>query len=114
MWRERAALERTPEGVTVRELTPSAALLVNGERVAGARPLREGDVLQFGGTSLRFHDPAERYLAKLEAAPDEAERRPQPRPARARAAMRPEWLLAGAGLAIALAAAAGLVWVLKW
>jgi pSer/pThr/pTyr-binding forkhead associated (FHA) protein len=31
---------------------------VNGERVAGRRRLRDGDVLRVGGTSLAFHAPA--------------------------------------------------------
>jgi predicted component of type VI protein secretion system len=32
---------------------------VNGERLLGERPLRDGDVLRFGATQLRFRSPAD-------------------------------------------------------
>lgn len=111
MWRERAALVRDADGVTVRALGPADALTVNGQPVEGARLLHDGDTLVFGGTALRYVDPAEVYLAKLESAatPDEPEA-PRPR-ARER---RPELLLVLLGGMAALIAAAALVWVLAW
>jgi pSer/pThr/pTyr-binding forkhead associated (FHA) protein len=107
MWRERAALVRDDEGVTIRELAPGV-LTVNGEPATGARRLRDGDRLVFGGTPLRFDDPAEVYLQRLAdaATPDE----PAEAPAHER---RPEialWLLGG--LAV-LAAGGALVWILR-
>lgn len=106
-WRERAALVRDDEGVTVRELQPGV-LTVNGEALGGARRLRDGDRLVFAGTPIRFDDPAEVYLRKLAdaATPDE---RAEPE----RAARRPEialWLL---GAAAIVAAAGALAWVLR-
>ena len=132
MWRERAALERTDEGITIRELAPSAQLEVEGERVAGARRLSDGEVVRFGGSRLVYRDPAEVYLKRLEAAPDE----PEPGAStRARTRSSPAWptarraidrafgapylrrgpselVLAVVGAVIALAAAIALVWVL--
>lgn len=113
MWRERAALVRDSEKVTVRELGPGT-LAVNGERVQGERCLHDGDVLVFGGTSLRFVDPAEVYLRRLEALPDE----PQPAaPAPAAPPVRegrPERWLAAFGVLVAVAAGGALIWVLLW
>jgi pSer/pThr/pTyr-binding forkhead associated (FHA) protein len=116
MWRERAAIERSAEHVSVRELTASAQLQVNGERVSGVRVLTDGDVVTFGGTLLRFCDPAEVYLRKLEAAPDEAQAAARP-PASAPPAprwLRPEVILATFGVGVALLAAGALVYVLAW
>jgi pSer/pThr/pTyr-binding forkhead associated (FHA) protein len=115
MWRERAALVRDAEGVTVRELAPGTPLTVNGERVGGARLLRDGDVLVFGGTSLRYLDPADVYLRKLEAGPDEraaeSARIVVRAPVRER---RPELVLLAIGASVALIAAGALVYVLLW
>jgi len=114
MWREHAALVRDAEGVTVRDVGASPALTVNGERVAGSRALRDGDVLRLGDTSLRYADPAEVYLRRLETpgTPDESE----PAPARPAPAPRrgPELWVIAIGALVALAAAAGLVYVLAW
>jgi pSer/pThr/pTyr-binding forkhead associated (FHA) protein len=33
---------------------------LNGERLLGERPLRDGDTIRFGGTQVRFHAPGER------------------------------------------------------
>jgi len=120
MWRERAALVRDEEGVTVRELGPTPALTVNGERVNGARLLHDGDILVFGGTTLRFADPAELYLRKLEdaATPDEPEpaKKPTKAPQKATPAResRPELALIAFGAVIALLAAGAIVYVLVW
>jgi hypothetical protein len=112
--RERALLQRSADGVSVRELEPGGALTINGERPGDTRPLADGDQLVFGGTRLRFEDPAELYLKRLMASPDNAERsNPDPvtPPARAR---RPELWLAAAGALVALVALAALAWVLRW
>ncbi len=111
MWRERTALERNADGVTARELSASAQLAVNGERVSGARLLHDGDVLLFGGTSLRYADPAEVYLRKLEAAPDEAGRTPAPSArdhAPGESRIRPDVVLAVFGVAVAVLAAVAI------
>ncbi|HZS36272.1 MAG TPA: FHA domain-containing protein [Polyangia bacterium] len=114
MWREHAALVRDAEGVTVRDVGMSPALTVNGERVSGSRALRDGDVLVLGTTSLRYHDPAEVYLRRLETpgTPDESE--PHPAAPARNVRRRPELLVAIVGGALALAAAAALVYVLLW
>jgi pSer/pThr/pTyr-binding forkhead associated (FHA) protein len=113
MWREHVALVRDDEGVTVRDLGAGATLTVNGERVSGARLLHDGDTLALGGTTLRFADPAEVYLHKLEASttPDETE------PGAATASKergRPELLMIIVGMVAAVAAGAGLLYVLLW
>jgi pSer/pThr/pTyr-binding forkhead associated (FHA) protein len=66
LWRDRAALVRDTEGVSLRDLGAKQALSVNGERVNGERRLHDGDVLSFSGSQLRFRDPAEQYLKQLE------------------------------------------------
>src|SRR5260370_1157895 len=78
----RGALGRDAEGVTVRDVGVSPTLTVTGERVNGSRALRDGDVLVLGTTSLRYHDPAEVYLRRLETpgTPDESEPPPAPPP----------------------------------
>jgi pSer/pThr/pTyr-binding forkhead associated (FHA) protein len=108
-WRERAALVRDDDGVTVREIA-AGVLAVNGEPLAGARRLRDGDVLAFAGTQLRFNDPAEVYLRKLEdeATPDEPERA-APDEGSTR---RPELALWLIGALAILAAGGALVWML--
>ncbi len=120
MWREHAALVRDAEGVTVRDVGASPQLTVNRERVSGQRLLRDGDVLALGETSLRYHDPAEVYLRKLEASttPDELERTAQtaapPRAASSPSGRRPELVVAVIGGVMALAATAGLLYVIFW
>jgi pSer/pThr/pTyr-binding forkhead associated (FHA) protein len=114
MWQEHAALVRDEQGVTVRDLGATEGLTVNGQKVDGARLLHHGDTLRLGSTSLRFVDPAEVYLRKLETSgtPNEATQEvAQPRLARAR---RPELALFAVGVAVALAAVIGLVYVLGW
>jgi pSer/pThr/pTyr-binding forkhead associated (FHA) protein len=128
----RAQLSRTVEAVTLRPLEPRPHLLVNGEPVSGARTLKDGDQVDFHGTVLRFVDPAEVYLRKLSAGPDDADAnvavlRPPDDAERVRAAKVDRnattrrdgdgrsplelWLIVG-GLAVAFAAIAGLIWVL--
>jgi pSer/pThr/pTyr-binding forkhead associated (FHA) protein len=128
----RAQLTRTVESVTLRPLQPRPDLRVNGEPVAGARALKDGDQLDFHGTTLRFVDPAEVYLRKLSAGPDDADAnvavlRPPSDAERVRAAKvdrhattrregdprsRVELLLIVGGLTVALGAIVGLIWVL--
>jgi len=73
LWRERAALVRDAEGVTIRELGSVPPPLVNGARLEGARVLQDGDVVSLAGVSLLFRDPAEMYLRRLEASVPEPE-----------------------------------------
>src|SRR5262249_12641481 len=110
MYREHAALVRDAEGVTLRDVGASPALTVNGERVHGQRLLRDGDVVVLGTTSLKFHDPAEGYLRRLDApgTPDELDTvvdLPPPRVPRA------ELVAAVIGALLALGAVIGLVYV---
>ncbi len=110
MWREHAALERNELGVTVRAVG-THAVSVNGERVVVARPLHDGDVVMLGATSMRYHDPAEVYLRKLE------EQQPSEAPAVSRpivVARPPELALVVVGALAALVAIGGILYVLLW
>lgn len=143
----RVTLSRTVEAVTLRTSEsrggtarasePRLQLRINGEPVTGPRALRDGDQLDFHGTSLRFVDPAEVYLRKLSAGPDDSPDqsigpsvdvlRPPSEAERVRAARvdrqattrndaetrsRLELALIVGGLTVAVAAIAGLIWVL--
>ncbi len=125
LWREHAAIVRDDDGVTIRDLGAAPALAVNGERVAGARRLSDGDTITLGGSNLRYTDPAEHYLKQL----DEADAAAQPAdstrgtgkaaaisdaPTRPGERGRPERLLAALGISIALLGAAALVYVFLW
>ncbi len=67
--REHVAFDRTWDGVRVVDLGSK-----NGTRVGGAlaptsapgRLLADGELIELGGTSIRFLDPAEQYLRELD------------------------------------------------
>ncbi|MCU1280589.1 MAG: hypothetical protein JWM53_4135 [bacterium] len=110
MWREHAAVERNELGVTVRS-AGTHVVTVNGERVESARLLHDGDTLTLGATSMRYHDPAEVYLRRLE------EDQPHEPPAASRpivVARRPELALVIVGAIAALVAIGGILYVLLW
>jgi pSer/pThr/pTyr-binding forkhead associated (FHA) protein len=108
MWREHVALERDELGVTVRPLGAGAAARVDGTRVEAPVLLRDGSQLTLGDRTLRFVDPAEAYLRKLEAAPE-----PLPS-AIMKAPPRRDWLFVAVGAIAIVLGLAGLVWVLRW
>lgn len=109
MWREHAALVRDELGVTAR-CVGAHPLAVNGEPVTGARQLLDGDVVALGATSMRYHDPAEVYLRKLEE-----EQPSDPQVSRPIAvARRPELALIAVGVLAALVAVGGILYVLLW
>jgi len=112
MWREHAALERDELGVTIRS-GGTHAVAVNGEHVTNARQLHDGDTVTLGATSMRYHDPAEVYLRKLEESEPNA---PDPSSmSRPIAVSRPpEMALIVLGVLVALAAIGGIVYVLVW
>jgi pSer/pThr/pTyr-binding forkhead associated (FHA) protein len=113
MWQEHAALVRDDHGVTVRDVGSTSQLTVNRRSVEGQRLLRDGDVVMLGTTSLRYIDPAEVYLRKLETARGQDDTSPTERPREiAPPAARPELLFLGIGVTVALAAVAALVYVL--
>ena len=110
MWREHAALERDELGVKVRSVG-THAVAVNGERVAGARALHDGDTVTLGATAMRYHDPAEVYLRKLE------EEQPHDPPVASRpiaVSRPPELALVALGVIAALVAIGGILYVLLW
>jgi pSer/pThr/pTyr-binding forkhead associated (FHA) protein len=112
MWREHAALVRDELGVTVRAVE-AHALAVNGERVTGARQLHDGDTVSLSATAMRYHDPAEVYLRKLDE--QHAERSPPSSPSQPLAVgRRPELALMIVGVAVALVALGGILYVLLW
>jgi pSer/pThr/pTyr-binding forkhead associated (FHA) protein len=114
MWQEHAALVRDDHGVTVRDVGATPQLTVNGRSVEGQRLLRDGDTLVLGSTSLRYTDPAEVYLRKLETARGQDDTSPTERPRDLPAQRRPELLLVAIGVTLALAAAGALVYVWLW
>lgn len=65
--REHAAFERGPDGIAVRDLGSKNGVDVQGQRVVGARILRDGEIVRVGSTQLRVVDPEERYLRQLQA-----------------------------------------------
>ena len=110
MWREHAALERDELGVTVRS-AGTHAVRVNGEAVPAARLLHDGDTVTLGTTAMRYHDPAEVYLRKLE------EEQPHDPPAASRpiaVSRPPEIALVVVGAIAALVALGGILYVLLW
>jgi hypothetical protein len=52
--RRHAEIETTPSGLVLHDLAASGTTRVNGEVVAGARPLRDGDRIELGRTLLVF------------------------------------------------------------
>ena len=111
MWREHAALERDELGVTVRS-AGAHVIRVNGEVVTAARLLHDGDTVILGATSMRYHDPAEVYLRKLEE-----EQPSDPQVASRQIAVsrpRPEIALVVLGAIAALVALGGILYVLLW
>jgi pSer/pThr/pTyr-binding forkhead associated (FHA) protein len=110
MWREHAAVERDELGVTIRS-AGTHAVEVNGERVAAARQLHDGDTVRLGATAMRYQDPAEVYLRKLE----EEEAPAPPAMSRPIAVSRPpETALIVLGVIAAVAALGGILYVLLW
>ena len=111
MWREHAAVERDELGVTVRS-AGTHVVSVNGEPLGGgARQLHDGDTVTLGATAMRYHDPAEVYLRKLEEAP------PQDPPSLSRpiaVSRPPEIALVALGVVAALLAIGGILYVLLW
>jgi pSer/pThr/pTyr-binding forkhead associated (FHA) protein len=112
MWREHAALVRDEVGVTVRAVG-AHVLLVNGERVGGARQLHDGDAVTLGATSMGYHDPAEVYLRKLEEEKAEPSSPSQPSQPIA-VGRRPELALMIVGVLVAVVALGGILYVLLW
>jgi class 3 adenylate cyclase len=79
--REHAQLLRSEEGWTLVDVGSRNGSYLNGQRVSGRQPLRDGDVLRFGDTVVLFRAPAaERRQISL--APDQVTymgtRPPQP------------------------------------
>ena len=110
MWREHAALERDELGVTVRS-AGTHVVSVNGEAVTAARLLHDGDTVTLGATTMRYHDPAEVYLRKLE------EEQPHDPPAASApivVSRPPEIALVVLGAIAALVALGGILYVLLW
>jgi len=110
MWREHAALERDELGVTVRS-AGTHVVSVNGEAVTAARLLHDGDTVTLGATSMRYQDPAEVYLRKLE------EEQPHDPPAASApivVSRPPEMALVVLGAIAALVALGGILYVLLW
>jgi S-DNA-T family DNA segregation ATPase FtsK/SpoIIIE len=132
--RAHAEVRRGWDGVRVFDRGSTNGTRVGGVRVGDAgAPLADGDVVELGNVSMRFHDPAERHLRAEPSAstslpvaalfPSIIEPRPSPplqqlppprasaSPARVSAAP-PSQLVFYAALVIAALAAAALVYLL--
>jgi pSer/pThr/pTyr-binding forkhead associated (FHA) protein len=114
MWQEHAALVRDDHGVTVRDVGATPRLTVNGRSVDGQHLLRDGETLMLGSTPLRYSDPAEVYLRKLEMLHGDEDGAQTGRAIPLPPPRRPELLLLGVGVTLALAALAALVYLLLW
>ena len=66
---EHLRVRRDYRGVTAQDLGSPYGLYVNDRYAAGEKGLRDGDVLTVGKVRLRFTDPAEVYLRRLEQVP---------------------------------------------
>jgi pSer/pThr/pTyr-binding forkhead associated (FHA) protein len=111
MWREHVALERDEAGVSLRPLMPTPGLRVDGARVDAPTILRDGAEIVLADRVLRYTDPAEAYVRRLELAPEpQATASPKPR-APSRTAER---LLLVAGILAIVLGGLGLVWVARW
>ncbi len=112
MWRDHVALERDEAGVTLRPLAPSPGLRVDGARVDAPLLLRDGAKIVLADRELRYTDPAEAYVRRLELAPDPAPLGVAVRPAGGGPAA--ERMLLVAGVLAILLGGLGLVWVARW
>ncbi|WP_170136146.1 FHA domain-containing protein [Nannocystis exedens] len=63
--RVHAALDVTPEGLTVTDLGSKNGVYRDGAALVGATPLAHGDVIVVGGISLRVHHPGAQVDAAL-------------------------------------------------
>lgn len=63
--RVHAALDVTPEGLTVTDLGSKNGVYRDGTALVGATPLAHGDVIVVGGISLRVHHPGAQVDAAL-------------------------------------------------
>lgn len=70
--REHAQLRRGEEGWTLVDDDSRNGSYLNGQRVSGRHPLRDGDVLRFGDTVLLFRAPAaDEQRKQVSLAPDQ-------------------------------------------
>jgi pSer/pThr/pTyr-binding forkhead associated (FHA) protein len=66
--REHAALERSAQGIVVRDLQSKNGVEVEGQKLTGSRTLHDGEIVRVGDTRLRVVDPEERYLRQMQEA----------------------------------------------
>ena len=81
--RMHAKVVRGPDGYRLIDLMSANGVLVEGERVTGARPLQGGEVIQIGGTLMAFERPAEAARPRPPPPPSSAAQAPSPAPANA-------------------------------
>ena len=113
--REHLAFERSPSGVVLRDLGSKNGVEVGGQRVAGIRVLRDGEIVRVGKTRLRVIDPEERYLRQMEAGDAGALPAPEATSSKDEALVRSRLpLVAGAIAVMALFLALGLVLALAF
>lgn len=106
--REHVEIIRGWEGVMVRDLGSKNGTRIDGVRLSGVAPLRDGARIEVGNCELVFRDPAERHLhgelVEPPAPAPSAPASPSPRPA-PRAVF---WIASS----LCVVATIGLVWVL--
>jgi len=68
--RKHAKVEVSPNGYVITDLGSANGTLVNGSRLEGTKPLRNGDVIKMGQTTLRFEFKGEeKVLEQLRVQP---------------------------------------------
>jgi pSer/pThr/pTyr-binding forkhead associated (FHA) protein len=60
--RRHCLIKRTWNGFTAQDLGSKNGVIVNGNKIEGAQPIKDGDEIQVGGLKLIFIDPPSRLL----------------------------------------------------
>jgi pSer/pThr/pTyr-binding forkhead associated (FHA) protein len=75
--REHAVVVRRSDGVVIEDLGSKNGIRLNGRRVKGdGHRLGDGDRIQIGSVEVRFSDPEDRYLRRLQSLEDPPPSRP--------------------------------------
>jgi len=107
---EHVRVRRDYRGVTACDLGSGFGLYVNDRFAAGERGLRDGDLLAVGKVQLRYADPAEVYLRRLEQVPPDEKPLTAESPKPLARPRRELWVVAAAAF-VALCAAAGMLYL---
>lgn len=111
--REHVEITRGWEGVTLRDLGSKNGTRVDGARITGQVPLRDGAEIEAGNTAWVFRDPAERHLdGVLVSSGPRPVVTDEPEPVVVIAPPRPAPIVFWIASSICALACLGLLWVL--